>query len=277
MSKYQKGSNQYVKRLKPKKEAGLKLSTTYTASIEEILALQIPKPISTPKIRSKQGAIYRFEQMHHLLVLDMAQNEGIPVTLPQVQTLLEDITPAGMKIEEASEVSAINLANQQMLAAVKNSQLFDLNLAKAINYHLTAEVIDRGLVRGTGITHGGGHVSLAMGAKYSAPDGGINDLEEAYRQVLTRAKQKNTPLERAAYTFCALTLLQAFGDGNKRTSRLMASAPLLDSGIDAIYIPAIVRAEYQEGLNSLFRDLDTRGISELLYTSICSGDYLGDM
>ena len=76
--------------------------------------------------------------------------------------------------------------------------------------------------------------------------------------------------------FCALTLLQAFGDGNKRTSRLMASGLLLNEGIDAIYIPASVRGKYQEGLNRLFRNLDTSVISALLYDSVCSGNYFGD-
>lgn len=276
MSVYERGSNQYAKKLKPRKESGLVLPGIFTASVDEILDIGVPKPSLAPKVRSKQGAMYRFEQVHHLVVLDMAVNEGLPVTLPQVQTLLDDVTPEGMKIEEAAEVKAINKANQLMLLALKNSELFDLRLAKQINYHLTAEVIDRGLVRGTGVTHGGGHVSLAMGAKYSAPDGDENDLEDACKKVLEQAKEKPTPLEGAAYMFCALTLLQAFGDGNKRTSRLMASGLLLNEGIDAIYIPASVRGQYQEGLNRLFRGLDTSVISALLYDSICSGDYLGD-
>ena len=276
MSTYVRGSNQYAKKLKPRKESGLVLPGVFTASVDEILDISVPKPDFAPKVRSKQGAMYRFEQVHHLVVLDMAVNEGLPVTLPQVQTLLDDITPAGMKIEEAAEVKAIGKANQQMLFALKNSQPFDLKLAKQINYHLTAEVIDRGLIRGTGVTHGGGHVSLAMGAKYSAPDGDESDLEDAYKKVLEQAKGKPTPLEGAVYMFCALTLLQAFGDGNKRTSRLMASGLLLGEGIDAIYIPASVRGQYQEGLNRLFRGLDTSVIAALLYDSICSGDYLGD-
>ncbi|WP_288292781.1 Fic family protein [uncultured Varibaculum sp.] len=276
MSIYERGSNQYAKRLKPRKESGLVLPGLFTASVDEILDISVPKPSLAPKVRSKQGAMYRFEQVHHLVVLDMAVNEGLPVTLPQVQTLLDDITPEGMKIEEAAEVKAIDKANQQMLFALKNSQPFDLGLAKKINYQLTAEVIDRGLVRGTGVTHGGGHVSLAMGAKYSAPDGDENDLEGAYEKIVERAKEYPNPLEGAAYTFCALTLLQAFGDGNKRTSRLMASGLLLGEGIDAIYIPASVRGKYQEGLNRLFRNMDTSVIAGLLYDSVCSGDYLGD-
>lgn len=276
MSIYERGSNQYAKKLKPRKESGLVLPGLFTASVDKILDINVPEPPLAPKVRSKQGAMYRFEQVHHLVVLDMAVNEGLPVTLPEVQTLLDDVTPAGMKIEEAAEVKAIDKANRQMLLALKNNEPFDLRLAKKINYQLTAEVIDRGLVRGKGVTHGGGHVSLAMGAKYSAPDGDENDLEAAYEKVLERANKYPNPLEGAAYMFCALTLLQAFGDGNKRTSRLMASGLLLNKGIDAIYIPASVRGQYQEGLNRLFRNLDTSVIAGLLYDSVCSGDYFGD-
>lgn len=248
----------------------------FTATVDEIVHLSVPTPCFAPKVRDFSEAVDRYEKMRELLVLDMAGNEGVPVTLMDVYALLSGRTPKGLSEEQAAEVVAIYKANQQMLLSLNNVEDFDLPLAELLNWYLTPEVIDRGVVRGKGVTHGGGHVSLAMGAKYSAPDGNENDLEDAYSKVLERAKQEPNPLEGAAYMFCALTLLQAFGDGNKRTSRLMASGMLLNEGIDAIYIPASVRGQYQEGLNRLFRNLDTSVIAALLYDSVCSGDYFGD-
>lgn len=248
----------------------------FTATVDEIVYLSVPTPCFAPKVRDFGEAADRYEKMREFLVLDMAGNEGIPVTLPDVRALLSGCAPKGLNEKESAEVLAIDKANDQMLLALNNCEDFDLPLAELLNWYLTPEVIDRGIVRGTGVTHGGGHVSLAMGDKYSAPDGDENDLEDAYKQVLDRANKYPNPLEGAAYMFCALTLLQAFGDGNKRTSRLMASGLLLNEGIDGVYIPASVRGKYQEGLNRLFRNLDTSVISALLYDSVCSGDYFGD-
>lgn len=248
----------------------------FTATVDEIVYLSVPTPCFAPKVRDFSEAADRYEKMREFLVLDMAGNEGIPATLMDVRALLSGHAPEGLSKKQAAEVAAINQANDQMIAALNNVEDFDLPLAEQLNWYLTPEVIDRGVVRGQGVTHGGGHVSLAMGAKYSAPDGDENDLEDAYKKVLERAGERRNPVEGAAYMFCALTLLQAFGDGNKRTSRLMASGLLLNEGIDAIYIPASVRGKYQEGLNRLFRGLDTSVISVLLYDSVCSGDYLGD-
>ena len=248
----------------------------FTATVDEIVYLSVPTPCFAPKVRSLSEAADRYEKMREFLVLDMAGNEGIPVTLMDVRALLSGRVPKGLSEKESAEVLAIDKANGQMLSSLNDCEDFDLPLAELLNWYLTPEVIDRGVVRGKGVTHGGGHVSLAMGAKYSAPDGEENDLEDAYKQVLERANKYPNPLEGTAYTFCALTLLQAFGDGNKRTSRLMASGLLLNEGIDAIYIPASVRGKYQEGLNRLFRNLDTSVIAGLLYDSVCSGDYFGD-
>lgn len=248
----------------------------FTATVGEIVYLSVPTPCFAPKVRSLEEVASRYERMREFLVLDMAGNEGIPVTLPDVRALLSGCAPKGLSEKESAEVLAIAKANQQMLLSLNNVEDFDLPLAELLNWYLTPEVIDRGLVRGTGVTHGGGHVSLAAGAKYSAPDGDENDLEDAYRKILERAGEHRNPVEGAAYMFCALTLLQAFGDGNKRTSRLMASGLLLNEGIDAIYIPASVRGKYQAGLNRLFRNLDTSVIAGLLYDSVCSGDYFGD-
>lgn len=248
----------------------------FTATVDEIVYLSVPTPCFAPEVRGLDRAAHRYEKMREFMVLDMAGNEGIPVTLPDVRALLSDRAPKGLSEKESAEVLAIDKSNNQMLLALDNVKDFDLPLARRLNWYLTPEVIDRGVVRGRGVTHGGGHVSLAMGAKYIAPDGGRNDLEDAYEKVLERANKYPNPLEGAAYVFCALTLLQAFGGGNKRTSRLMASGLLLNEGINAIYIPASVRGRYQEGLNRLFRGLDTSVISALLYDSVCSGDYLGD-
>lgn len=248
----------------------------FTTTVDEIVYLSVPTPCFAPKMRSLDEAADRYEKMREFLVLDMAGNEGIPVTLPDVRALLSGCAPKGLNEKEATEVLAIDKANDQMLLALNNCEDFDLPLAELLNWYLTPEVIDRGIVRGTGVTHGGGHVSLAMGDKYSAPDGDENDLEDVYRKILERAGEHRNPIEGAAYMFCALTLLQAFGDGNKRTSRLMASGLLLNEGIDAIYIPASVRGKYQEGLSRLFRNLDTSVIAALLYDSVCSGDYFGD-
>ncbi|MDU6681713.1 MAG: Fic family protein [Varibaculum cambriense] len=248
----------------------------FTATVDEIVYLSVPTPCFAPEVQGLDRAAHRYKKMREFMVLDMAGNEGIPVTLMDVRALLSGRAPAGLSEKESAEVLAIAKANDQMLAALNNCEDFDLPLSELINWYLTPEVIDRGIVRGKGVTHGGGHVSLAMGAKYSAPDGEENDLEDAYRKILERAGEHRNPIEGAAYMFCALTLLQAFGDGNKRTSRLMASGLLLNEGIDAIYIPASVRDKYQEGLNRLFRGLDTSVIAGLLYDSVCSGDYFGD-
>lgn len=102
----------------------------FTATVDEIVYLSVPTPCFAPEVQGLNRAAHRYKKMREFMVLDVAGNEGIPVTLPDVRALLSDRAPKGLNEEQAAEVLAIDKANNQMLLTLNNVEDFDLPLVK---------------------------------------------------------------------------------------------------------------------------------------------------
>lgn len=84
--------------------------------------------------------------------------------------------------------------------------------------------------------------------------------------MLDSAHQIEDPFDQAVYVHLNLAYLQFFGDGNKRTARLIQTAVMIHHGITPIfftdemimdYLDAVV-AYYEEGNIEPYRDLFVR-------------------
>lgn len=64
---------------------------------------------------------------------------------------------------------------------------------------------------------------------------GLHDIRAKLNEILYRQEQYANPLKRAVYLHCNIAKLQPFIDGNKRTSLMVESIPLMDADIISVY------------------------------------------
>lgn len=228
------------------------------------MTIHPPERFPQPGTRARAVARYRHAQSH--LVWSAATYEGLNVTLPQVETLIEGVTPAGMKLLDANIINDLTDAHKWLVHQVETGQFsLTIDSAREINAMVARhESIAPGTMRGDeNAPGGGGYVSVVGKLRYTAPQA---QVEQTYAAVLDRASEYEHPAHAAAYLMSCLPLVQGFFDGNKRTTRMLASGLLLSQGYDGIFLPASKRTEYSEALAQVFSTYDATALTELIYS-----------
>jgi len=221
---------------------------------------------------SPMRAIARYQaRMPEAVYLD-ARLEGNAYTLPEIRTLLEGEVPDGQRTEDTDQV--INLAAAARLMVTMASQgpmMVSRAVSDAFNEVLTThEVIEPGVVRGTGRAGGGGGWVNVMGARFAVPTPGPDgkSLVRLFDQGLA-ISQMDAPVPVQAAKWAAwATYHQFYSNGNKRTGRFVMNTILLSHGFDAILIPAKAKTEYEQTLYQLFIDTDPRPNVQFLLSNL---------
>lgn len=94
-------------------------------------------------------------------------------------------------------------------------------------------------------------VNLGQSAYYPPYRPGSGYIRQALQQIVAIA-QGLAPLEAAFYLMTRIPYLQAFANGNKRTSRLAANLPLLAHGLLPISFVDFDKAEYIRGMAAFY-------------------------
>ncbi|WFE68221.1 Fic family protein [Thiomicrospira sp. R3] len=176
------------------------------------------------------------------LVYDAVNLEGVAMTLPEVQTLLEGITVGGHKISDQN--MALNQAKawEFIFDLVKNGQ-FRFDKPTVLNIHNIAgqdEALEWGRFRS-------GYVTIA-GSEYQPP--APTELEQAWLDLELQLDAISDVYDRAISAFLQMARNQFFWDVNKRTGRFMMNGILLSHGYPIINVPA----KRQELFNRLMLD-----------------------
>lgn len=185
--------------------------------------------------------------------------EGNSFTLPEVQTLLDGITPAGKPIEDVQQVQDLGAASQLICEWVDDGDfVLGWDRADQVNAVLAEhEAIDAGVRRTNSSVNpdGRGATVNVMGETFV----GLNkiELQEDEAVALARVKRMKHPVLRAATMAAMVAYLQPYHDGNNRTGRYLMDAELMSHGYDAVAIPAARSQEYQRSLAQMFRTGDT--------------------
>jgi len=207
-------------------------------------------------------AIFRARKSLAHLVYNITALEDNPFTYPEVQTLLDGITVGGRKVSDAQQV--INQANAwKMLFQQVQDETFALNKINWQKLHHKVafeEALTWGEFRD-------GQVGIA-GANYRPPS--ADKLASLFTQGIQAIHGVTDPLEKAGAIFLWGSLQQFFFDGNKRTSRLMASAYLLSQGLDVISIPATRQQEFNQVMMAFYETKDAT--HAMLFFASCSLD-----
>lgn len=172
------------------------------------------------------------------LVYDAVNLEGILMTLPEVQTLLEGITVGGHRISD--QQVAINQGNAwKTLFLWLEQETFKPTLKHTCELHAIAakeESLDWGKFRSGSVT--------ISGTEYLPPN--ASTLTEQFEQMIRHALEQEDIYDAAISIFLQMARIQFFYDVNKRMGRFIMNALLLSEGYPAINLPAKRQLEFNQ-------------------------------
>jgi len=190
-------------------------------------------------IQDKRKALFIAHKLFAELVFDIAKIEGLPFTMPEVQTYLQGVTVGGHKVSDVEKLKQQKLGWELLIEMVKD-ETFALTkdtacaVQKEINQN---EAIDPGGFR-TG-------QKALPGTGYKPPQAG--DLDELNNMLDDMLKLKDVR-EQAYRLHLDFARSQFFWDGNKRTGLLMLNGHLMSNGYSPLSIPAKRLTEYNAGM-----------------------------
>ena len=176
------------------------------------------------------------------LVYEAVNLEGIAITLPEVQTILDGVTVGGHKISDQNIV--IHQADTWAhLFRLIDADRFEFSKAIALELHGIAgqeEAFEWGVFRS-------GNVAIG-GSEYEPP--GPDRLDALWLEIEFQIKQIADVYDKAIAAFLQMARVQFFWDVNKRMGRFMMNGILLHAGYPVINVP--VRKQLEPFLLYLF-------------------------
>lgn len=171
------------------------------------------------------------------LVYNTAYIEGCNVTFPQTQTIIDGAVVNGIAVDDIQTV--LNLRDAWKYCIENVDAELNLDYICKINEFVSRnESLQWGTLR-TG-TVGVGDFTPTIPVK------------EKILQELDRIKQITDPVEKALEYFAYACKQQLFWDGNKRTSTIVASKILIESGNGILTIGKNNAEEFNTTLNNWY-------------------------
>ncbi|GAD90464.1 hypothetical protein VHA01S_044_00160 [Vibrio halioticoli NBRC 102217] len=190
------------------------------------------------------------------LVYDAVNLEGVAMTLPEVQTILDGITVGGHRISDQN--MALNQAKTwERIFELVDSSEFLFSKETALLLHNIAgeeEALERGKFRS-------GYVSIT-GSDYEPP--APQDLNEKWTEVQTLVDACSDIYDRAITAFLQMARAQFFWDVNKRTGRFMMNGILLSVGFPIINVPAKRQQEFNTLMLDFYASNDMQPMNQFL-------------
>ncbi len=201
-------------------------------------------------IPNKEKALFLAKRQLSVFVYDAVNLEGINITLPEVQTLLDGVTIGGHKISEQN-ITLNQAAAWDLLFKLVKDNKFTISKKIACQLHAVAakeESLEWGCFRS-------GNVTVA-GTDYLPPE--ANKLDALWKQMLRNAKTISNIYNKAIFIFLQMARFQFFYDVNKRMGRFMMNGLLLSQGYPALNVPAKRKLEF----NTLMLEFYSSGNTE---------------
>ena len=181
------------------------------------------------------------------LVYNAVNLEGVAMTLPEVQTLLDGITVGGHKISDQNMALNQAAAWKHLFALVCDGNFF-FSKEVALEIHRIAgkeEALDWGAFRT-------GNVTIS-GTEYEPPP--PEELDRVWGEIEAEVSACRDIYDRAIMAFLKMARAQVFLDVNKHMGRFMMNGILLAAGFPIINVPA----NKQKELNRLMLDFYSSG------------------
>ena len=184
--------------------------------------------------------------------------EGINITFPQTQTILDGMNIPNLKIDEIQCVLNLRDAWKYTINHIEDDFNLDF-ICKISEYVARNESLEWGTFRN-------GKVGIS-GTEY-IPE--IPEKEKVEKDIASILKIENTTQRAIEYMLYGMRA-QLFWDGNKRTSSICANTIMIENGKGIIRIPDKHLEEFNNLLIEFYNTNDKQKIKELIYNNCIDG------
>lgn len=194
------------------------------------------------------------------LVYDAVNLEGVAMTLPEVQTLLDGITVGGHKISDQNMALNQAAAWKHLFSLVSENK-FSFSKDIALSIHNIAgkeEALEWGAFRN-------GNVTIS-GSEYEPPS--PKDLDHAWAEIESEVAACNDVYDLAITAFLRMARAQFFWDVNKRMGRFMMNGILLTHGFPIINVPAKRQKEFNQLMLDFYTTAEMTEMNKFLRSCI---------
>jgi len=209
---------------------------------------------------NKQLSIQLAKRQLSELVFDAVNLEGVNMTLPEIQTLLEGVTVGGHKVSD--QQMALNQAETwKTLFNMVESGKWSLSQETALKLHNIAgkdEALTWGTFRNQNVTIGG--------TEYMPPD--HSELSGLFDKMVTESNRLDDIYEKAFYVFLNMARNQYFFDVNKRMGRYMMNGVLLNAGYPAVNVQAKRKLEFNQKMIEFYDTNDMKSMQSFLRSCV---------
>jgi len=207
-------------------------------------------------ISNKKKAIFLARKQMDELVCDAVNLEGIPYTLPEIQTLLDGITVGGHKISD--QVIVLNQASAwRFLFSSVEKDKFSLGKDYACSLHKIAgkqEALEWGCFRSGGVS--------ISGTEYVPPE--PEELDKLWEKMVAKAENIEDAYDKAIFIFLAMSRNQFFYDVNKRMGRFIMNGIILNAGYPVINVPAKRQTEFNSLMLAFYSSGELEPMTEFM-------------
>lgn len=189
-------------------------------------------------------------------VCDAVNLEGINMTLPEVQTLLDGITVGGHKLSDQQITVNQGNAWRQLFAWLEKGE-FSVTAQTACALHAIAakeEALPWGVFRSGGV--------LIAGTDYLPPP--AEELPARFATMVADLANITDIYDQAIHLFLTMARCQFFYDVNKRMGRFMMNGHLLQHGYPAINLPAKRQLEFNTLMLAFYASGDESAMNAFL-------------
>ena len=194
------------------------------------------------------------------LVCEAVNLEGVLITLPEVQTILDGITVGGHKISDQNMV--INQSNTwKRIFELLDENKFEFNKTIALELHKIAgkeEAFEWGVFRS-------GNVVIS-GSDYEPPS--PEKLDDVWLKTENEIDLITDVYDKAIAGFLKMARAQFFWDINKRMGRFMMNGILLKEGYPIINVPVKRQFEFNKLMLEFYSCNDMRNMNTFLRSCI---------
>lgn len=175
--------------------------------------------------------------------------EGLNVTFPQTQEIIQNAELAGVKATDVLFV--INMRDAWRFVLETLDEPVNIMYARQLN-----SICGHSLIYGCGVERSSD--VYITGTTHRPPISQHSDVVRSLQEL----REEKDPLRRAILTFAYLAKTQIFIDGNKRVAQLTANQILISSGVGVLRIPDTSVQTFSECLVDYY---ETGGDSLLNY------------
>ncbi len=185
-----------------------------------------------------------------------ANLEGIGVTFPQTQEIVEGRTVAGLTIKETMTINNLKHAWQFLFDSIDYP--LDMQWISQLHYEIGCNdvVLFPGERRESVVTIGG------TDWRPDIPS------YEGFKDALSEVLSIQDPIDRALEAFCVVARTQYFNDGNKRTAQLVANKILIENGCGVLAVPKASLEEFADRLLKYYETNDSADLKQFLRDNV---------